>query len=326
MASGSLLIGDIGGTNARFALAGDDAASYSKEQTLQCADFPSADLAISAYLERAGAERPEAICLAVAGPIVDGTVRFTNNNWTIDTDHLRNDFSGAPVRLLNDFEATAYSIPALLPADCLPVGLPAPAELGKEDYTVAIVGPGTGLGAAGLMQRQGQLVPVVGEAGHLGFAPETQVQMELLGALRERFDRVSDERLLSGPGLQNIYWALGRMRDEKNAQLSAAEIFAQAGESSDSTAGETVQLFFEILGQVAGNLALALGATEGVYIGGGIVRRDPKLIVNSRFRTGFERKGRHRSLVEEIPTQVILHEHPGLIGANYCVDRMIADR
>jgi glucokinase len=198
------------------------------------------------------------------------------------------------------------------------VGLPGPKNLKKSDFTLGILGPGTGLGAAGLFKRGDQISPIVGEAGHLGFAPETQVQIELLSQLRDRFDRVSDERLVSGPGLENTYWALGEIRGHKNAQLSAAEIFSAASKSGDSTASESVQLFFEILGQVAGNLALSLGAADGVYIAGGIVKRNPKLIANSRFRTGFERKGRYRSLMENIPTQVILHPQPGLLGASYC--------
>ena len=167
------------------------------------------------------------------------------------------------------------------------------------------------MGAAGLCKRGGRISPIVGEAGHLGFAPETQVQIELLSQLHGRFDRVSDERLVSGPGLENIYWALSKIRGEKNRQLSAA---SDGGESE----AEAVQLFFEILGQVAGNLALSLGAADGVYIAGGIVKRNPELIANSRFRAGFERKGRYRSMMENIPTQVILHPQPGLLGASYC--------
>ncbi|MDH3432765.1 MAG: glucokinase, partial [Gammaproteobacteria bacterium] len=140
----------------------------------------------------------------------------------------------------------------------------------------------------------------------------------ILMALRERFDRVSSERVVSGPGLENIYWALGQIHGEKLPKLTAAEIFAKAGDNSDPHAAEAVALFFEILGQVAGDLALTLGAEDGVYIAGGIVKRYPDLLANSRFRSGFESKGTHRSLMERIPTQLILHEQPGLLGAAYC--------
>jgi len=318
MAAPCLLVGDIGGTNARFALATASHPGFSDEKTYQCADFASADLAFSAYLKQVEASKPEAICIAAAGPIVDGVVRFTNNSWIIESGDLRNEFDTAGVRLLNDFEAIAYSIPWLQESDCVPVGLPQPGDLEKADFTLGIVGPGTGLGGAGLCKRGDKIFPIVGEAGHVGFAPETQVQVEILTQLRDRFDRVSDERLVSGPGLRNIYWALSKIRGEKNVRLSAAEIFSAATASSESTAAESVQLFFEVLGQVAGNLALSLGAADGIYIAGGIVKRNAEMIANSRFRTGFERKGRHRSLVEKIPTQVILHPQPGLLGASYC--------
>ena len=325
MAVPCLLVGDIGGTNARFALADAKKPGFSHEKTYQCADFASADKAIDAYLKEVDAEQPKALCIATAGPIVDGVVRFTNNSWRIETRDLRNEFGTTGVRLLNDFEAIAYSIPWLQQSDIVSVGLPGPKNLNDTDFTLAILGPGTGLGAAGLCKRGEQLSPIVGEAGHLGFAPETQVQVELLSQLRERFDRVSDERLVSGPGVENIYWALGKIRGEKNVRLSAAEIFSAAS-GGGSAAAESVQLFFEILGQVAGNLALSLGAAEGVYIGGGIVKRNLELIADSRFRTGFERKGRHRSLMENIPTQVILHPQPGLLGASYCAIEILNDR
>jgi glucokinase len=141
--------------------------------------------------------------------------------------------------------------------------------------------------------------------------------MEILDYLRNAHGRVSDERLISGKGVVNIYRALIKMHHRKATHNSAKEIFAMAANNADSIAAEAVQVFYEILGQIAGNLALTLGAFDGIYIGGGIVRRVPELMVNSRFRSGFELKGRYRSMMEKIPTQVILHPHPGLLGASY---------
>ena len=314
----TLLIGDIGGTNARFALANPLQPGFSDEATLQCADFASADIAIKQYLDDIGAPSPDVICLAVAGPIVEHRVRFTNNPWSIDSDELAKEFSISKVRLLNDFEAIAYSIPFLESQDCMPFGLPEPRPLDEDHYTVGILGPGTGLGAVGLRKYGDLLIPIAGEASHGGFAPESQVQIDMLSALRERYDRVSSERFVSGPGIENIYWALCRVHGEQKPQLKAPEIFERANERSDSRAAEAVQVFFEILGQVAGDFALALGAKDGIFIAGGIVRRYPELLENSRFRSGFEAKGRHRSLMEQVPTQLILHEQPGLLGASYC--------
>lgn len=319
-----LLIGDIGGTNARFALASPGGPGFSDELTLRCADFATAELAIRHYLESVNVKRPDVICLAVAGPIINQKVRFTNNDWSIDAADLRNAFASRSVGLCNDFEAIAYSIPELQASDCLPIGLPQPGILGNDDFTVGIVGPGTGLGAAGLCQRDGKVFAIVGEGGHVGFAPESKVQSDVFAVLRERFDRVSDERLVSGPGLESIYWALSQIHGDKTAQLSAAEIGEAGAADSAGRAGEALQLFFEILGQVAGNLALSIGATSGVYIAGGVARRYPELLASSRFRNGFEAKGRRRSLMERIPTQLILYPEPGLLGASTHARRIAA--
>jgi glucokinase len=317
-----LLIGDIGGTNARFALANIGSPGFAEARTLKCDDFESADAAIKQYLESVGASSPSVICLAAAGPIIDGHVRFTNNHWEIAADELAAEFSIEGVQLLNDFEAIAYSVPLLTADDCMPLGLPDPAPFDTEHYMVGIIGPGTGLGAVGLRKYGDVLLPIAGEAGHGGFAPETQVQMDILKALRQRFDRVSSERLVSGPGIENIYWALMRIHGEKRAHLSAAEIFAAAIENTDPLASEAVQMFFEVFGQVAGDLALTLGAEDGVLIAGGISKRYPDLLKNSGFRSGFENKGRYRSLMERIPTQLILHDQPGLLGAAYCAVKL----
>ena len=318
-----LLVGDIGGTNVRLALADPGTPGYSDVISFESADFVSADAAIEAYLTQIDAARPQIICIAAAGPVENGHVLFTNNNWSMDVGELENDFEGARVHLLNDFEAAAYALPYLRQEDCLQIGSLPPVRLDDADFTVALIGPGTGLGAAGLCQRNGCIYPIVSEAGHVGFAPETQVQMEILNDLRNEFDRVSDERLVSGRGVVNIYHALVRIHGKKVTHNSAREIFSMAHRNPDSIAAEAVQVFYEILGQLAGNLALSFGARDGVYIGGGIVTRLPELMVNSRFRSGFELKGRYRSLMEKIPTQMILHPHPGLLGASHYALQML---
>lgn len=322
MSEASLLIGDIGGTNARFALASPDAPRYTRELLLRCAEYESAQLAIDHFLKKTGAGTPKIICLAAAGPVVAQKVRFTNNRWSLDARDLASVFEGSSVRLLNDFEAIAYSIPFLGAGDCVPVGLPDSGPLPADNYTVGIIGPGTGLGAVGLKRLNNIDVPIAGEAGHIGFAPATQVQLEILTVLRQRFDRVSSERLVCGPGLENLYWALGRVHGQDWPQLTAEKIFAAAADKTDSKASEAVQLFFEILGQVAGDFALALGAADGIFIAGGIVPRYPEMFANSRFRSGFENKGRYRSLMEGIPTRLILHKQPGLLGAAAVAQQM----
>lgn len=314
---GCLLIGDIGGTNARFALADPHAPGFSMQKDYACADFATADLAIRAYLDEISSPQPGVICLAAAGPIIENCVRLTNNNWSIDGAEIRAEFAGAKVALLNDFEAIAYSIPFLGDGDSLSTGLPETLDFDEHRFMFGIVGPGTGLGYAALCKRDGVLVPMTGEGGHQGFAPESKVQLQVLAMLRQRYDRVSDEMIVSGPGIQNIYWALTKMHGKEGTQLSAAEIFARAENDRDPLAEEAVQLFFEILGQIAGNLAISLSTFDGVYIAGGIVRRYPQLLAMSRFRSGFENKGPHRSLMERIPTRLITYPEPGLLGASF---------
>jgi glucokinase len=322
---GSLLIGDIGGTNARFALANRGAPGFSDELTVPSADFESAHHAIEHFLARQRAAPPEIICLAAAGPVVAQSVRFTNNHWHLAATDLAASFANSGVRLLNDFEAIAYSIPSITTADLLPIGLPQAGPLPDDRFTVGVVGPGTGLGAVGLKKVNEVSMPIPGEAGHVGFAPATQVQLEVLTVLREHYDRVSAERLVSGAGLTNIHWALGRVHGTDWPQRTASEIFVAAKENADGRAAQAVQLFFELLGQVAGDYALTIGAYDGIFIAGGILPRYPDLFANSGFRAGFENKGRYRSMMEKIPTQLILHHNPGLLGAAVVAAQMAAD-
>ncbi len=317
MARQNLLIGDIGGTNARFALARGDVPGFESVVELKCADFESADDAIEHFLDQTGAGSPDAICLAAAGPVVDDRVNVTNNHWDISAAATSRDFGIDAVRLLNDFEAIAYSIPFLGSSDSRSIGPDTDSTLPGQRFNVAILGPGTGLGVAGLCRRGNLLVPVTGEGGHVGFAPESALQIDILKVLRDRFSRVSAERLVAGSGLENVFGALLEIRGKPAETLSAKEIFA--ARESKPVAAEAVEVFFELLGQVAGDLALTLGANDGVYIAGGIAKRYPEVLNKSGFRAAFERKGRHSAIMKRIPTRLITHEQPGLLGAAYAV-------
>lgn len=308
-----LLIGDIGGTNARFAIAQPDDASYSKELVLLCENFDSAELAIEHYLQEVGSARPQGICLAVAGPVTGGTAKLTNNSWTFNEQLLGDSYSCEKVRLLNDFEAIALGLVELRADEITFVGSVEMPHEHRGEFTLAVVGPGTGLGAATLVKRQGQLFPLSCEAGHVGFAPESVLQVSLLQILGEKFGRVSDERLVSGVGLVNLYNALANIRGVLAEDYKAADVFASA--DSDPLARESIDIFFELLGQVSGNFVLSAGAFDGLYIGGGIIRRYPDLLQSSAFRNGFENKGRHSVLMREVPTALVNHPYPGLLGA-----------
>lgn len=313
----TVLIGDVGGTNARFALASQDESGYSDCIKLKCADYESADGAIRDYLAQVGAGSPDVICLAVAAPVVEQTADFTNNHWHITSTGLAHEFGARSVQLINDFEAIAYSLPIIDDTDLFRVGEPEFTPANERDFTVGVIGPGTGLGMAGLVSRSGHVFPIPGEASHSGFAPETAEQIDLLVSLRTRFDRVSSERFVSGSGIENIYWAAHQDDPEQYKEKDSGEIFAAAIDGSDEKSVFAVDQFFEVLGQLAGDLALFMGAYDGIFIAGGIVKRYPELLTKSNFRRGFENKGRHRSIMERIPTQLILHSDPGLLGAAY---------
>ncbi len=321
MSKPCLLVGDIGGTNARFAMAtpvgmGLAGAGFAEEVSLRCADFGTVEESIEHYLRTVDAAPPDVVCLAAAGPVVDGAVQMTNNHWHLRQASLERRFAPGRVRILNDFEAIAWALPHLTDEHCAPVGSSAPPNLSRADFSVGVIGPGTGLGAAALISRAGGRTSLVTEAGHVGFAPETRLQTEVWQWLRHRYERVSDERLVSGPALADIFTALCEIRGAAVRRLDAAGIFERYRLGADAVAIEAVHLMFEIFGQVAGNFALALGAWQGIYLTGGIVQKQGDLLRRSGFREAFEAKGRHRALMQRIPTLVISHPQPGLLGAS----------
>ncbi len=314
MTDGTGLIGDIGGTNARFALTGSSPATYTQEKILQCADFETVELAISAYLNGAGIEQVETVCLAAAGPVVDGAINMTNNHWHLAEEKIRQTFNVQRVRLLNDFESVAFSLPVVNNGHCSPVGPLSEPDISSGHFRLGVIGPGTGLGVAGMVGEPGFTAALVTEGGHIGFAPETETQAKIRARLLRRYERVSVERLASGQGIENIYWALSGMDIDQQAP-SAADIFAHAISGADAVAATTIEVFFEVLGQVAGDLALMAGTFDGIYLAGGILGRYKDLLKESGFRAAFERKGRHSHIMERIPTLLIEHPQPGLLGA-----------
>ena len=335
------LIGDIGGTNARFALTVPGQAGFQDAMTLAGRDYETIHDAIRVYLERMQVGTPQSICLAIAGRIINGAVKMTNNDWFISEADLSERFPDSRIHLINDFTAIALSvrvatastlagveaalnvftaialsIPYLESDQVINVGCSQPHSLTGDTFSIGILGPGTGLGVAGLLKQQGVTIPIVSEAGHISFAPYNQQQDQLLMALRERWPRISVERLVSGSGVENIFWALNRISGNGETTKSAGEIFEEAIANAHSIDHEAVGLFFQIMGQVAGDIALAFGAEDGIYIAGGVAMRYPDLLVSSDFREAFNNKGRHSAMVEATPTYLIIHPQPGLLGAS----------
>ncbi len=315
MARPARLLGDVGGTNARFAWQDFDGAPLRDIVTIPTADHPSIAAALAHYLHGLERAAPPWCAIGIANPITGDRVQMTNSHWSFSIDAVRREIGFERLVVINDFTALALALPDLAPGDLRQLGGGAPVA----DAPLALVGPGTGLGVSGLVPSgaPGRWVALQGEGGHVTLAPTTAREAAVLQVLRERFGHASAERAVSGMGLEALHAVLCTLDGAPNpAPLPAAEISRRALASSDPLCVEALDLFCAFLGNVAGNLALTLGARGGVYIGGGIVPRLGDVFTRSRFRECFEDKGRFRSYLESIPVYVIHAEvSPALLGA-----------
>lgn len=317
---GLALVGDIGGTNARFALVRSEAKrDLIAPESLALADHTSLDAVIETYLAaHARIGRPSRTVIAVAGPIRDGVVTLTNKGWTISEPGLCGQgFSAA--RLINDFSALAYAAPGLAHDETATIG---PELAGAPDGAIAVLGPGTGLGVGAVTRGAGGESVLATEGGHLAFAPTDEVEVEILRCLTRRFGRVSLERILSGPGLQNLYSAMSEIGGGPAADPTPQEITTAAVTGADPFCVEVVERFCGILGSAAGDFALAYGARGGVLIAGGIPPRILPLLRAGGFRSRFEAKGRFADYMAAIPTRVVTHPFAALLGAARALDAL----
>lgn len=309
------LVADIGGTNARFAIADTETRELLEVRHYGVNDFPAFPAALQQFLvdvsARSERQGPMGACLAVASPIDGNVLKLTNNQWTVDRGEISSLLGNAEVELINDFVAVGYGIVNLKPADWRQVGGADPVA-GKP---VAVVGPGTGFGTCTVVPTAAGVQVLEGEGGHVDFAPVNDLEIDILRILRAQFGRVSVERLLSGSGIFSIYEALAAIAGTEACHRDPAGITAEALANPDSLCAETLHMFCNILGSVAGDIALTLGAKGGVYIGGGIVPRFIELLEKSNFRRRFEAKGRFAPYVKDIPVRIILRENTGLAGA-----------
>ncbi|HOW77072.1 MAG TPA: glucokinase [Candidatus Competibacteraceae bacterium] len=303
------LVADIGGTNARFALVNAHRQFYA-EQTLACADFPGLAAASNAFLQSVGGVRPKRAAVAVATPIAGDWIQFTNSAWSFSTEAARQELELEQLTIINDFTALALALPLLEPEERRVVG-------GGEVIAgepIALIGPGTGLGVSGLIWSGKRWIPLQAEGGHATFSPVDEREWAISRILQRQFVHVSPERLLSGPGLVNIYNALAELEGWPAEALTPADITDRALAGTCEHCRDVLELFCGALGTAAGNLAITLGARGGVYIGGGIVPRLGGFFVQSTFRARFEDKGRFSSYLAAIPTWVITAANPALRG------------
>lgn len=305
------LVTDIGATNARFALV-EPGGAISHMRVLATDDFATLSDALEAYLSaEALPQRPTRAVFAVAAPITGDNVTFTNHPWRFSIDHLRKRHGFERLQILNDFAANAVAIPLLTAADCMQVGGGIPVKAAP----IGLIGPGSGLGVSSLIPGNGAFITVQGEGGHITMAAADAREAAVLDLMRMRFDHVSAERVLSGPGLINLYNALCELAGEPAAPLTAAQITDPRTEREEPRAAEAKSMFCAMLGTVAGNLALTIGARGGLYIAGGIVAKLGEQFAQSQFRARFEAKGRFSPYLAAIPTYVIVHPSPALLGA-----------
>lgn len=306
------LIADIGGTNARFALV--EQQQVCNEQVLACGSYPDLVGAIEHYFDSigvgAGERRPREAAFAIAGPITGDLVRMTNCVWQFSIAQTRERLGLRRLIVLNDFTALAMAVRHLRQDELQQIG----GGRAAPNAPIAVIGPGTGLGVSGLIPGDSHWIALQGEGGHATLSVMTERELTVLRQLRQRFSHVSAERVLSGPGLVNLYEALCAVETVVPEQLTPPEVTRRAREMSCRICLEAVSMFGALLGTMAGNLALTLGALGGVYIGGGIAREMGTLFTSSAFRDRFEDKGRYADYLAAVPTYLIHAPLPAFAG------------
>ncbi len=315
-----VLAADVGGTKTLLALARVHAGrpQVMQQAYLENHEFADFYAVLRTFCGQSACPPLQAVCLAVAGPVGEGRARLTNLAWQIESERIGELLPARPsVRLINDFSAIGFAIPALQEQDCvvLQQGTARPAA------PVLVIGAGTGLGVCyRVADAQGvRVLPT--EGGHLGFAPLNAEQMALLAYWRERLPRVSNENLLSGAGIERIFTYLDAQTPAANELLEAVKhdgavaVSRYATSQNDPLARRTMELFFQIYGAVAGDMALALLAQGGVYIAGGIAAKNRELLLASGFMSAFLGKVPHEAIMRDIPVRLIVEQNAGLLGA-----------
>jgi glucokinase len=313
------LVADVGGTNARFAWQEAAGQPLVDVRVLPCAQYATLQLAMQAYLAQTGHRTPKHAAIAIANPITGDRVSMTNHHWSFSQAEVKREFGLETLRLLNDFTALALALPALPASDLMQVG----GDQARPQAPSGLVGAGTGLGVSGLLpDGRGGWVPLQGEGGHVTLPAETERERLVMDGLQRRYGHASAERALCGQGLLDTYTLLCQADGVDTPPCTTpADVTTAALAGHEPQAVEALTLFCALLGSVAGNLALTLGAHGGVYIGGGIVPRLGDWFQTSPFRARFEAKGRFKPFLQAIPVWVITaSQSPALLGASRALD------
>ena len=311
------LLGDIGGTNARWAWQASAGADLQDISVQPCGASASLEESAKGYLRAHGHQNPQWAGIGIATAITGDEVRMTNNDWRFSIAEFQQSMGLKRCLVINDFTSLALSLPALKSTDLRAMG----GGAAVADQTIALLGPGTGLGVSGLLaDGKGQYTALSGEGGHVTIAASDDREAALLSALRITFAHVSAERVLSGPGLVNLYNAVCATEGVAAMALTPADVTDAAIARTDAQCVIAVEYFTRFLGSVAGNLALTLGSLGGLYIGGGIVPRLGAAFDDALFRQQFEAKGRYQAYLQNMPVWLITASTPALVGASRALD------
>ena len=310
------LLGDVGGTNARFGWQANAQSGIEHVLVLPCAAHETLEAAIRTYLDLKRLPMPRAGALGIANPITGDVVRMTNHHWSFSISEMQRNLGLEQLNVINDFTALALALPSIPQDNLVQVG----GTVAKAFAPKALIGAGTGLGVSGLMptDTHDHWLAIAGEGGHVTLAAQTETEYRVIELIRQRYGHVSAERVLSGQGLVDLYLALRQLQKQPPVDVAgAAEITAWALQDKDPLAQQSIEMFAGFLGSVTGDLALTLGARGGVYLGGGIVPRWLGWFETSNFRERFEAKGRFSAYLKDIPVWVInASESPALWGAS----------
>ncbi|MFT4058666.1 MAG: glucokinase [Legionella sp.] len=305
------IVADIGGTFARFGRVNLDTLLIDKIAVYACAEYRSLEDALLVYRSHHLLTTINKVAIAIACPVLDDLICMTNTHWRFSIKELKQKLGLSELRVLNDFNAIAMSLPVLSELELVQVGK----GITEHNKARVVLGAGTGLGVASLIIHNHGYCAQAGEGGHVSWGAKTEQEWFISCYLKKMYAHISYERLLSGHGLENLYRAFVAFYQKEDIPLSAAQIIALALAQQSEVAEAAVAQFFSILGAYAGDLALIFAAFGGVYIAGGIVPRLLPLLHRSNFRANFEEKGRFSGFNAQIPTYVITAEQPGILGA-----------
>jgi len=305
------VVADVGGTNIRLAVCDLETGELSKLNEFACAEFTTLEAVLVQYFAVLQ-EEVKYLCIGIACPVENDHVVMTNLSWNFSKQALKDKLKLESLYVINDYTAISLALPFLSAVDKIQVG-------GGECHTdgvTAVLGPGTGLGVSHIVKTAGKWVSLDGEGGHVSFTVNSREQANILFLLQAQFGHVSAERILSGQGLVNLYQSLCTLSEREAKFDQPKDVSKAAIDGSCDIASRSLDVFCQVMGSFAGNLALNLACTGGVYIAGGIVPRFVDLFQSSEFRRFFEEKGRFKEYLSSIPTFLITHDNPGLLGAS----------